>query len=166
MEPKFEIKGNNDYVLRVYEDRVFISEKKQYKKMTQEDIDQNSLYFNEITSIEFLNCTGWKPGVIEFHYPINLKRLRDQYSGFTLENVFKFNGASLPLAKEMANKMHYVHNFVQNKVLDCQVEEEHKETVVTNGSAADEILKFKALLDQQIITQEEFEAKKKQLLGL
>lgn len=33
-------------------------------------------------------------------------------------------------------------------------------------SSADEILKFKNLLDAGIITQEEFEAKKKQLLGL
>ncbi len=33
-------------------------------------------------------------------------------------------------------------------------------------SAADEIKKFKALLDEGIITQEEFDAKKKQLLGL
>lgn len=34
------------------------------------------------------------------------------------------------------------------------------------GSAADEILKFKNLLDQGVITQEEFDMKKKQLLGL
>ena len=33
-------------------------------------------------------------------------------------------------------------------------------------SAADEILKFKVLLDQGIITQEEFNAKKNELLGL
>lgn len=33
-------------------------------------------------------------------------------------------------------------------------------------SAADEILKFKNLLDEGIITQDEFEAKKKQLLGM
>lgn len=33
-------------------------------------------------------------------------------------------------------------------------------------SAADEIVKFKALLDRGIITQEEFDAKKKELLGL
>lgn len=36
----------------------------------------------------------------------------------------------------------------------------------TTVSGADEILKFKNLLDNGIITQEEFEAKKKQLLGL
>lgn len=35
-----------------------------------------------------------------------------------------------------------------------------------NTSAADEILKFKGLVDSGIITRDEFEAKKKQLLGL
>jgi predicted Zn-dependent peptidase len=34
------------------------------------------------------------------------------------------------------------------------------------ASSADEILKFKNLLDCGIITQEEFEVKKKQLLGI
>lgn len=38
--------------------------------------------------------------------------------------------------------------------------------VVNNVSAADELKKFKELLDCGIITQEEFDAKKKQLLGL
>lgn len=38
--------------------------------------------------------------------------------------------------------------------------------VVNNASAADELKKFKELLDCGIITQEEFDAKKKQLLGL
>jgi len=33
-------------------------------------------------------------------------------------------------------------------------------------SSADEIAKFMALLDEGVITQEEFDAKKKQLLGL
>ena len=37
---------------------------------------------------------------------------------------------------------------------------------VHNNSAADEIMKFKKLLDQGILTQEEFDAKKKELLGL
>jgi len=36
----------------------------------------------------------------------------------------------------------------------------------TQGSVADEILKFKQLLDMGAITQEEFDAKKKELLGL
>ena len=38
--------------------------------------------------------------------------------------------------------------------------------VVNNTSSADELKKFKELLDMGIISQEEFDAKKKQLLGL
>ncbi len=38
--------------------------------------------------------------------------------------------------------------------------------VVQQTSAADELKKFKELLDMGVITQEEFDAKKKQLLGL
>ena len=37
---------------------------------------------------------------------------------------------------------------------------------ITNTSGADEILKYKQLLDMGVISQEEFDAKKKQLLGL
>lgn len=40
------------------------------------------------------------------------------------------------------------------------------EAAPQNGSAADEIKKFKELLDLGAITQEEFDAKKKQLLGI
>lgn len=45
----------------------------------------------------------------------------------------------------------------------------HEETLVTSAAvvgSADELLKFKELLDSGVITQEEFDAKKKQLLGL
>ena len=47
-------------------------------------------------------------------------------------------------------------------------ESESTQTVASTKSvsAADEILKFKQLLDAGIITQEEFDAKKKQLLGI
>ena len=41
-----------------------------------------------------------------------------------------------------------------------------KDVNANNLSSADEIKKFKDLLDSGVITQEEFDAKKKQLLGL
>ncbi len=43
--------------------------------------------------------------------------------------------------------------------------DEIKESYSSNGTS-DEIMKFKELLDKGVITQEEFDAKKKQLLGL
>lgn len=43
---------------------------------------------------------------------------------------------------------------------------EQKSTVAASQSNADELKKFKELLDSGVITQEEFDAKKKQLLGI
>ena len=48
----------------------------------------------------------------------------------------------------------------------CQSEKEMASDRQSNASAADEILKFKQLMDAGVITSEEFENKKKQLLGL
>lgn len=62
----------------------------------------------------------------------------------------------------------YVPTGFTNFLDDCMAikerANEQQPTIV--NSSADEIIKFKGLLDQGIITQEEFDAKKKQLLGL
>ena len=48
----------------------------------------------------------------------------------------------------------------------CQSEVATQTVNQANASAADEIIKFKQLLDAGVITQDEFDAKKQQLLGL
>lgn len=56
-----------------------------------------------------------------------------------------------------------------NAVYDCkQTKSEVKPqtNIINQVSAADELKKFKELLDMGVLTQEEFDAKKKQLLGL
>jgi len=50
----------------------------------------------------------------------------------------------------------YVENYSESSKISSNV----------NNSSADEIVKFKNLLDQGILTQQEFDAKKRQLLGL
>ena len=47
-----------------------------------------------------------------------------------------------------------------------QLENQTKSAQPAALSSADELRKFKELLDMGVITQEEFDAKKKQLLGL
>lgn len=54
----------------------------------------------------------------------------------------------------------YLENIMLNK------SEKSSSTIVTSVSEADELRKFKELLDEGIITQEEFNIKRKQLLGL
>ena len=49
---------------------------------------------------------------------------------------------------------------------EFQKETQKNQSGVPATSAADELKKYKDLLDSGVITQEEFDAKKKQLLGL
>lgn len=62
---------------------------------------------------------------------------------------------------EMADK---IKDFVEKKILER--DNHGNSNKVESVSSADEIKKFKELLDLGIISQEEFDAKKKQLLGL
>ena len=66
-------------------------------------------------------------------------------------------------------KQEETNNQIETTFNETKVEND-KASVPTsansNVSSADELLKYKSLLDQGIITQEEFDAKKKQLLGL
>lgn len=61
-----------------------------------------------------------------------------------------------------------IHNVLSKLIIERQeqMNEEKPYQVVQNQSNADELRKYKDLLDNGIITQEEFDAKKKQLLGL
>ncbi len=56
----------------------------------------------------------------------------------------------------------HFHNVNEFRVANIPMEDTQKQS----DSAADELLKFKQLLDAGAITQEEYDAKKKELLGL
>lgn len=67
--------------------------------------------------------------------------------------------------KQIAIEVDKTLAFLQ-KVVDEQSEKTNIEKTENISSVADQIKKFKELADSGIITQEEFDAKKKQLLGL
>ena len=58
-----------------------------------------------------------------------------------------------------------IYNVINQQISERQ-NNKGNVTVVNSASNADELKKYKDLLDAGIITQEEFDAKKKQLLGL
>jgi predicted Zn-dependent peptidase len=59
-----------------------------------------------------------------------------------------------------------VHDELNKTIGKVQIDAAHQHNSTTPASNADELKKFKELLDAGVITQEEFDAKKKQLLGL
>lgn len=84
-------------------------------------------------------------------------------SNFFNENSFTFD-TSVVTTKKMKEIAAYVESRVQEiKHLSTQPP---SATVSSPFSVADELLKFKQLLDMGALTQEEFDAKKKELLNL
>lgn len=79
----------------------------------------------------------------------------------TLETLAKPYNISMTLkpAEVVSSKL-------QSLLMEIKEKAKQPTMVVNSGSAADEILKFKELLDMGVITQEEFDTKKSQLLGL
>ncbi len=71
-------------------------------------------------------------------------------------------GAAKPIS--FLNLLNYneIFEFINKKISEIS----NEKTSVNSIGAADELKKYKDLLDAGIITQEEFDAKKKQLLGL
>ena len=58
----------------------------------------------------------------------------------------------------------FIHVAISELLINLQKTEDR--TVEVKSSNADELKKYKELLDDGVITQAEFDAKKKQLLGL
>lgn len=65
--------------------------------------------------------------------------------------------------KQVANNL---ISLLDSMTSQAQAAPSEQASAAPQASAADEIMKFKNLLDNGVITQEEFDAKKKQLLGL
>ncbi len=57
-----------------------------------------------------------------------------------------------------------IHSCISNMIIERQ--KSVNNAIINNSDSADELKKFKELLDSGVITQEEFDAKKKQILGL
>ena len=82
-------------------------------------------------------------------------------SNFFNENTFTYD--STQVSEEDMRK---VIAYIQERVEACKNAKNAPVVAAAPISVADEIKKFKELLDMGAITQEEFDAKKKQLLGL
>lgn len=70
-----------------------------------------------------------------------------------------YNKANSVVFRDHNKKIEEIKNIVEQKINQAN-------EPIQSISSADEIAKFKKLLDDGTITQEEFDAKKKQLLGL
>lgn len=158
---KFQLKCTNG-ILLVYEDRVVISRKTAVGFMTQGLTGDKNFFYKDLSSVEYKKPSLWANGYIKF-MTAGTKET-NQNVGFLgstrLEAAKDANSLILrAFNKEIPQKSEEIYNYIIKRIEECKVN-----NVNNNFSQADEILKFKRLLDDGIITQEEFDKKKQELL--
>lgn len=154
-EKKYELRGVGG-LLSVYEDKVVIEIKGLLGFLSQGLAGGKTIPMDAIQSVQFKKAGSFVNGFIQF----GIMGGREVQGGV-------FNAAndenSVIFTPDLNDKALEIKEYIESIILN-RTKAAH--TVVQQTSAADEILKYKNLLDQGILTQQEFDTKKKELLGL
>lgn len=147
-----DIKGAQK-MLNVYDDHISLTQIKNFRSILTSDWFKGTkeIYYADMTSVQYRAATSLVLGYIQFE-AIGVA----SGNNFGSENSWTFDREKSAVAKEILD-------FVQKKIAESK---RGKNGVTAAVSPADELLKFKQLLDSGIITQEEFDEKKRQILGL
>lgn len=154
--------GGNGTLLEVYTDRVTICHGKSllgsFAGFAGETVGEKTLYAADLTSVEFKEAQKLCIGYIRFavHGGSNLRKT----TADAAEDPNAVPIASVEKNSEAAEIKTYIEKMIRN------TKDKPTSSVVSSPSPAEELKKYKDLLDSGIITQEEFNAKKQQLLGL
>ena len=162
-EARIEFKTVEGKVVRAYDDYVEISVEGKKGILLNGLAGAKVYYYNDITSVQFKNC-GWTPGFMEFTMAGGTDSEGGAFSGIMNDNRITFGAPTIGKAKKVAVEAEALYEFIQERMKVAK--SSGSGTIVQEASAADEIAKFKKLLDDGIITEEEFSAKKRQLLNI
>lgn len=113
--------------------------------------------YTDLTSIQFKEPGGAAVGFIQVIYPGSIENKGGVLDMINDENSVPVMPCDTEYARELVN-------YIERRKVEIKNQPASASSPAL--SAADEILKFKNLLDSGVITQEEFESKKKELLGL
>lgn len=164
MDAILELKATNG-ILYVFDDRVEISRKTVFGVAAQGFKGDRIIFFKDITSVEFKKPTIWANGYMQFiiagtmHQNASVGILGSSMESMKDPNtiILRAFNKETPELSEKAYKL-IMDNMVKTK--------SDSNKSVNTISEADELRKYKSLLDDGIINQEEFDKKKKELLGL
>ena len=154
----YSLNGARGRHMDVYDDRVCIITEITLGSLVSGNVTDGTkeIYYSDVIAVQY------KAPTVTLGY-IQLETasmtMNNRNSNFFNENTFTYNSGDLPNGLDEE-----VVKFLKDKVADCKAKK--NAPTVVQSSAADELKKFKELLDMGAITQEEFAAKKKQLLGL
>lgn len=151
------VKGVNGQ-LEVFEDKVVITRKGFMSFSTHGLAGGKTIPMSAIQSVQFKPGGSLMNGFIQFAV-MGGREGRGGVMAATQDE----NTVILRMGEQTV-KGEEIRDYIENRILELS--KPQAAVVMQQTSAADELIKFKNLLDMGIITQEEFDAKKKQLLGL
>lgn len=150
-------KGLNGQI-SVYEDRVVI-ERKGFMAFTSQGLaGTKTIPMSAIQSVQYKPGGAFINGFIQFGILGGKEAKGGVFNAGSDENTVMVREKDNSIAEQ-------VKNYVEKKIFERQ-NVQGTTVIKQETSPADEILKYKKLADAGIITPEEFEQKKKELLGL
>ena len=152
---RYTLKGQNGQ-LYVYDDKIEITRKGFFALIFQGLKGTKTIPISEIRSIQ-VKPAGLTVGYIQFGISGGIENRGGVQAAHQDENTVTFSNRSTN--QQAKNIKDYIENIIVKN-------ENLQKTRIQSVSNADEIKKYKELLDEGIITQEEFEIKKKQLLDI
>ena len=154
----YSLDGARGRHMDVFNDRVCIINKATLGSLFTGNVTDGvkEIYYSDVISVQ-AKAPSVTLGYIQLETASVM--MNNGRNNFFNENTFTYNESDLPnsLADEVVN-------FIKNKV--SEYKSNKNAPVVAQLSPADELKKFKELFDMGIINQDEFDAKKKELLGL
>ncbi|MBJ8090218.1 SHOCT domain-containing protein [Bacillus cereus] len=154
MDRIFEFKGAGKTIVKIEGNFIRLKRKGALNFLNHGLDGEKTIDINNMTGIQIKKANFFTNGYIQFIFMGSQESKRGVMAAATDENTVMFTKREQKMAEEIKE---YIESMLVNK---------SRPQVAASVSGADEILKYKELLDQGVITEEEFRAKKKQLLGI
>ena len=160
-KPIFEFDGALNDTITLYEDYLVIKHTGVLNAMSMGIKGDKNIFYSDITSVQYKK-PGFSAGYIQFSLPGGNENKAGVFGAMSDENTIAVASGNAQIEFN-AQK---VVDIINKKIRELKTNNNSAPAIIQQISPADELKKFKELLDSGVITQEEFDVKKKQLLGL
>ncbi len=151
----YEFDGGLGDILYVHEDRVTLEHKNILNMLAMKIKGDKIIYYYDLTAVQ-LKKAGSSNGYIHFLTSSEKESIDSLPTALSAENTIIYKYTDLnPGADKIVD-------YINKRMKDAK----KSKTTMQVSSPADELLKYKQLADFGVITKEEFEQKKKELLGI
>jgi len=153
----YDLNGCRGRQIKVFDDKVVLSVKAGLGSFITGNISdgEKTIYYADCIGVQFKK-SGLQIGYLQFETSGGI--MNNKANNFFNENTFTWDKP-----QQSNEKMEEVSQYVKERV---EYYKNAKNAPVAATSPAEEIKKYKELLDMGVISQEEFNTKKKQLLGI